>query len=126
VPASLIQAGPGASAPDAAYTLYVLVRTDIAPCQQAVQAAHAAAEAARRFYRPEHGVARLVILALAGPEALERCRAHLLERGIEHEVFFEPDAEMGESAIGTRPLHHAERRALGRYPLWRTPCRSDA
>jgi hypothetical protein len=124
MPVSFVQAA-GEPA-EATYTLYVLVRTDIAPAQQAVQAAHAAAEAARRLYRPEHGVARLVLLALAGPEALERCRMHLLERGIEHEVFFEPDDEMGESAIGTRPLREAERRTLERYPLWHAPSPAGA
>lgn len=100
------------------HVLYVLVRTDIALAQQLVQAAHAAAEAARRFYRHEHGTASLVVLAVPDGAALHRAHERLLAHGIEHEMFFEPDDAMGHSAIGTEPLCARRRRALRRYPLW--------
>ncbi len=111
---------PAPNETDAAcsHVLYVLVRTDITLAQQLVQAAHAAAEAARRFYRHEHGTASLVVLAVSDGAALHRAHEQLLARGVEHEMFFEPDGAMGHSAIGTEPLCALRRRALRRYPLW--------
>jgi hypothetical protein len=107
-------------------TLYVLVRTDIPVAQQLVQAAHAAAEAARRYYRPSHGVASLVVLSVRGPAELLRARQRLEDLDVEHTVFFEPDGAMGDSAIGTRPLLDTERAALRGWPLWKLREHADA
>ncbi len=109
---------PGTSDTSDKHFLYVLVRTDISLAQQIVQAAHAAAEAGRRFYRPEHDVASLIVLAVTDVEALYRVRERLLGHQIEHEMFYEPDDRMGDSAIGTEPLCGERRRLLRRYPLW--------
>jgi hypothetical protein len=100
-------------------TLYVFVRTDLSLEQQVVQAAHAAAEAGRSFYRPEHGIASLIVLAVPNLAALYQARRRLESHGIEHDMFFEPDWNTGHSAIGTRPLVDAERALLRNYPLWK-------
>lgn len=100
-------------------TLYVFVRTDISLEQQMVQAAHAAAEAGRAFYEAEHGIASLIVLAVPSQEALYKVQAHLATLDIAHQMFFEPDFNIGDSAIGTRPLLDAERPLLRRYPLWK-------
>jgi len=100
-------------------TIYAFVRTDLAPEQQMVQAAHAAAEAGRSFYRPEHGIASLIVLAVPNLAALYKAKAHLESLDIEHDMFFEPDWNTGHSAIGTRPLTDAERPLLRGYPLWK-------
>ena len=100
-------------------TIYVFVRTDISVEQQMVQAAHAAAEASRRFYEPHHGVASLIILAASGVPGLVKAQTQLEARGVEHTVFFEPDWEMGYSAIGTRPLLDSERPLLRGWQLWK-------
>ena len=103
------------------HTLYVLVRTDIDPAHQVVQAAHAAAEAGRQFYEPAHGIARLIVLAVRDAAQLQAARAFLQWRGVESTVFFEPDFGMGHSALATRPLVAAERKLMRRWPLWQLP-----
>lgn len=100
-------------------TIYVFVRTDISLEQQMVQASHAAAEAARRFYRPEHGIASLIVLSASSPARLRKAQAQLQALGIEHDTFFEPSWDMGESAVGTRPLLEAERPLLKGWQLWK-------
>lgn len=100
-------------------TMYVFVRTDLPLAQQMVQAAHAAAEAGRSFYRPEHGIASLIVLAVPNLAALYQAGRRLELHGIAHDMFFEPDWDTGHSAIGTRPLADAERPLLRNYPLWK-------
>lgn len=116
---------PSAQAPGDRHTLYVFVRTDISPAQQMVQAAHAAAEAGRKFYRAEHGVASLIVLAVPSTGHLLAAAERLRAIGLEHTLFVEPDFGMGPSALGTRALTDGERRHLRSWPLW-TPPRSSA
>lgn len=102
----------------ATHTLYVLIRQDISIEQQLVQSAHAAAESGRRFYKPEHGIASLIVLAAPDRYALYAARDRLLSHDIQSELFFEPDFGMGHSALATEPLPIAMRRHLRRWPLW--------
>ncbi len=114
------QASVAAKAPaaDKPY-VYVLVRTDISFEQQLVQASHAALEAGFRFNAPSE-IASVIVLAVPSQQALLEAAARLSARGVEHEVFFEPDFGMGYSALATRPLCSREERNLMRkYPLYR-------
>lgn len=103
------------------FTIYVLVRTDIALARQVVQALHGAAECGRRFYAEGHGVARLVLLSVPSREALLAAQQRLQRKGIPVEIFVEPDDGMGESALATAPLPEASRKHLMGFPLWRPP-----
>jgi hypothetical protein len=100
-------------------TIYVLVRTDIGIEQQVVQSAHAAAEASRRFYADHHGIASLIVLAVQDRDSLHLAQSQLAILGIEADLFFEPDFEMGHSALATRPVLDDERKLLRQWPLWR-------
>jgi hypothetical protein len=103
-----------------AYT-YVLVRSDLRIEQQMVQAAHAALEAGFAFKAPP-STSNLVLLAVAGQDELLAAAEMLADKGVEHELFFEPDDEMGYSALATRPLFtKRERSALAGFALVRGP-----
>lgn len=102
-------------------TIYVFVRTDIPVEHQIVQAAHASAEAARRFYSPEHGIASLIVLAVSSSARLEKAAARLEALDIDFDVFFEPSWDMGHSALATRPLLDTERPLLKAWQLWKLP-----
>lgn len=99
-------------------TFYVLVRKDISQAQQMVQAVHAAAEAARQHYRPEQGIASAIVLEVADQAALHRAREQLARKGIQTELFFEPDFGIGDSALATEPLPDEQRKHLRGWPLW--------
>lgn len=98
--------------------VYVLVREDISPEQQLVQAAHAALEAGFRFEQPAE-TARLIVLSVPDRDALGAAAARLARYGIAHHQFFEPDFGMGHSALATRPVFlPKERHLMRKYPLF--------
>ncbi len=107
------------------FTMYVLVRTDIDPVQQVVQASHAAAEAGRTFYAAHHGIASLIVLGVPDREALLAAQRRLCAQGLGCELFFEPDFGIGESALATEPLNAQGRRRLRGWPLLRLPACED-
>lgn len=102
-------------------TLYVLVRRDIPIAQQLVQAAHAAAEAGRTFYKAEHGIASLIVLTVPDVRALHAARARIEGKGVQTLLFHEPDYGIGDSALSTEPLLDEQRKYLASWPLWRLP-----
>lgn len=105
----------------AKHTMYVLVRRDIPIAQQVVQASHAAAEAGRKFYRAEHGIASLIVLTVPDLAGLTAARERLVRKDIVSETFFEPDFGIGESSLATAPLPDGMRKHLMGWPLWRLP-----
>ena len=105
--------------PNKKHTIYVFIRMDLSAEQQMVQVAHAAAEASRHFYRPEHGIASLIVLSVANSAALYKAQDYLDRRGLENTVFFEPDWDMGHSALATRPVLDEERPLFRAWQLWR-------
>ena len=101
----------GGRDPDSIPYVYVLVRRDLDPVTQLVQASHAAHEAGSRFPVTSAGT-HLVALGVRDELALERESIRLRAIGIEHHLFFEPDFGVGHSALATRPVFGAERRAF--------------
>lgn len=98
--------------------VYVLIREDLSLEQQLVQSNHAALEAGFRFQKP-HETAHLVMCMVPDQARLLAAAEHLERQGVEHHLFFEPDYEMGHSALATRALFGPERRMLRKYPLFR-------
>lgn len=99
--------------------VYVFVRQDIPLAQQLVQAGHAAFEAGLRFHSPDLPISSLIALSAPDRKALLRAAHKLRHLGIAHHIFFEPDFEMGESALATEPLFGKARDPLRGYPLWK-------
>jgi hypothetical protein len=98
---------------------YVLVREDIPLEQQMVQACHAALEAGFAFSAPEQ-TSSLIVCTVPDREALLAAHERLARYGIRSEMFFEPDWDMGHSALATEPLTERKKRfAMSKYPLFR-------
>lgn len=111
--------------------VYVVVRTDIPPIRQAVQACHAAHEAGASFYRPHGGMhftgnelvepslkhrgSNLVLLAISSEEELMQLAKDLSETSIRFEMFFEPDYSMGWTALATEPISGKMRESFKKY-----------
>lgn len=97
---------------------YVIVRTDLSPAEQIVQACHAALEAGFAFTAPAE-TSSLIVLAVAGKAELLEAAERLELNGIETQLFFEPDFDMGYSALATRTVTtKKERSVLAKYPLF--------
>jgi hypothetical protein len=105
--------------------VYVLIRTDIPLAQQLVQSNHAALQAGFDFKKPE-AISRLIVLSVPSKTALLAAATQLEMCGIGHHLFFEPDFEIGYSALATQPLYHRkDRDCLKKYPLYGGHCCSS-
>lgn len=99
------------------YYTYVLVRQDIKPEHQIVQACHAALHAGFEFENPG-SVPSLIVCSVPNQDKLLEAKMHLEDKGIESYVFHEPCWEMGYSALATMPINSPQvRKALAKYPL---------
>jgi len=95
------------------------VRVDISIPQQIVQSAHASIECAKSFKLDRLSDHPSVIILSAKNEAkLHRVRKYLIEQGIRHVHFYEPDIENELTAIATEPIEKSSiRLALKKYQL---------
>jgi Peptidyl-tRNA hydrolase PTH2 len=92
------------------------VRRDLPAAQIAVQAIHAAVEAARHFLSPEQTHPHLVLCRVSSERDLLSAADRLDRLSIRFQLFREPDRAQEATALATEPLG-AERRAfLARYP----------
>lgn len=100
---------------------YIVVRKDLLLHQQIVQAAHAAQYVGWRTKEPDE-ICSLIVLEAANEAELTRVYRELAMQGIEVIPFYEPDWDMGLSAIGTEPLYtKAQREPLRKFQLWTAP-----
>jgi len=61
----------------------------------------------------------LVLIGVPDKAALFRVINKLNDNAIGHEVFYEPDDNLGLTAVATYPLTQEQRRCLSNYRLWR-------
>lgn len=97
--------------------MYIFVRKDLTPPQQAVQASHAAIESTKRWpYNGDHP--HLVVLGVKSEESLQNALDKVQACGILTAPFYENNGEL--TAFATRPIiKDEERRFLKRYQLLR-------
>ena len=62
-----------------------------------------------------------VVIGVPDKAALFRAIEKLKKYDIGHQVFYEPDFNMGLSAVATVPIEGLQRRALSNYGVWREP-----
>ncbi len=112
---------PLGDAPDSPTYCHILIRSDIPPEAQMAQCAHAAQEALRLHPNPPSGI-HVAILSCPDEDSLLLAARRLEIEGISHALFFEPDWPRGHTALGCAPQRKSSglRRALGRFPLWRS------
>lgn len=95
---------------------YTFVRTDIPLQAQLVQACHSAMQAGA-LWKGEK--LNLVLLQTDSEQSLLDISKFLLENGINHVTFFEPDDDMGHTSITTEPLCSEKRKLLNNFKLWK-------
>ncbi len=108
------------------HRVYILLRADLPPVQQIIQAAHATMEMAWLFPRPE-GLVHICLLEVRDADALQAARMRLHNAGIGVYAFTEPDMGDGDgdgdgngdyTAVATEPLSDDRRQPLKKYKLW--------
>lgn len=104
----------------------MLVRRDLTLPQQAVQAAHAAIEAARAGLIPrDNAHPHLVLCHVASVPALMNAAGRLALAGVRFQLFHEPDWDGVPTALATEPLRGEARAPLRRFPLLKESAMSD-
>lgn len=96
--------------------IYVAVRSDLAPAQQLVQAAHATHESGSQFGCPEH--CHMVVFSVIGTEGLKKFCEVCGNAGIQYSLFYEPDDNMGYTAACTEPVAGSVRSNFRRFQLF--------
>ena len=97
--------------------MYVLVRKDLSPRQQAVQSCHAAIEATRNHITQNDEHPSIIICCVKSEQKLLMCAEELQNKGIECQLFREPDMGNQVTALASRPLKGDEREAFARFQL---------
>lgn len=60
-----------------------------------------------------------MLIGIPDKSALEAVIERLQRYGIDYEAFFEPDYDLGLTAVATYPItNKKQRRAMGTYALW--------
>jgi hypothetical protein len=97
------------------------VRRDLPAAQIAVQSAHAAVEAARRFLPADCPHPHLVLCRVSCERDLLACADRLDRLGVRFALFREPDRNDEATALATEPLGPDRRAAMARYPCLTRP-----
>lgn len=98
--------------------VYVFVREDISAPQIAVQSCHACIEATKAFKLDrlsDHP--SVIILSAKNETKLHRVRKYLIEQGVRHVHFYEPDIEDELTALATEPIFGDRREIFRKYQL---------
>ena len=98
--------------------VYVFVREDLSHPQQIVQSCHAAIEAATHFSLgslAEHP--SVIVLSAKSEQKLHNVRKYLVDNGIKHAHFYEPDIGDELTALATEPLVGERRDLFKKYQL---------
>lgn len=97
--------------------MYILIRKDLSIPQQAVQSCHAAIESARNYIKPGDEHPSVIICHIKSEQKLLMCADELKQKGIDFQLFREPDIGNQATALASRPLKGEERAAFARFQL---------
>ena len=97
--------------------MYIVVRRDLSPTHQLVQACHAAHESGIRFGNPDD-ISSLVVCSVPDEAELRRAAANCSLRGIKTYVFEEDDFGNQATSFATEPISGDVRKAFKKFPLW--------
>ena len=97
--------------------LFIAVRADLPPAIAGVQACHAVAKAVSGRHLPDN--THFVLVQVPSKEELLSLAKKLYDDGSEFELFFEPDYDLGETALATPPGDRKKGKRFSKYPLWK-------
>lgn len=97
--------------------VYVVVRKDMSPEMQMVQSSHAALEAGYQNEIPDVPT-HLVLFEIDNEEDLIHCSGDLQREELKNEIFYEPDNQLGYTALATWPTYKRNIKAFKGLKLW--------
>ena len=97
--------------------MYVIVRDDLTPTHQLVQAVHAAHEVGIRYGNPDD-ISSMVVCSIPDEKSLRLLNARASLAGIKTYMFEEDDFDNQATAFATEPISGEARRFFRKLPLW--------
>lgn len=100
--------------------VYIFVRRDIPIAHAIVQACHACFELGIKLtdeHKPKK-TSHMVLLKVKNERELMTIVETLELNDIHHTMFFEPDNNLGYTAIATQPIYGEKRMLFRKYKLW--------
>lgn len=95
---------------------YVVVRTDISLADQICQVAHVCTHIGAKDV--DTTTANLVLLKVSNQEELLKLAGILKEAGIYREINYEPDDDLGATAIASEAIRGDQRKIFKKYQCW--------
>lgn len=99
--------------------MYIAVRKDLSPSQQAVQSCHAAIEASWIYHneleKEEHP--SVIILGVKNEYALNIFNKYVESMGFPYATFREPDRDNEMTSVAVFPVHEEDRKHFRKYRL---------
>lgn len=95
----------------------MFIRTDIPIADQMVQVGHVCYEAGLKFNANPHTY--LVLCSVHNEKELLAVEESLGCHNIESHKFYEPDDDMGYTALCSEPINGAKRKLFRKYRLWK-------
>jgi hypothetical protein len=83
-----------------------------------VQASHACFEMSREFKPDPQAISHIILLSIKDEEHLIKTKQYLDMHNIKSTIFYEPDDNMGYTAIATEPLFNSKN-LFKKYNLWK-------
>ena len=97
--------------------VYVVVRKDMSPEMQMVQSCHATLEVGFKS-ESYKVVTNLVLFEIDNEKDLIDCSVKLQLEELDYEMFFEPDNQLGYTALATLPTYERRIKAFNGLKLW--------
>ena len=91
---------------------YCFIRKDLPLAQQIIQASHATQEITKKIEHPEQ-TCHFILLEAQNESHLSEIKVKLQDKGITHEMFYEPDVDE-HTAICTEPMYGKKERSFFR------------
>lgn len=100
---------------------YLFVRKDLTIEAQLVQSSHAALEMGLQLLLEKKPIKTsfLILLAVKDQDELLAIKEKLEFKDIEHHMFYEPDYNLGYTAICTEPVYNKQRNFFKKFDLWK-------
>lgn len=95
--------------------MYIFVRNDLPAVVKLIQAAHATYKAGLRF--KEERVVHFCVFGLKNETKLKSVAWDLNETGFDFEMFYEPDFDIGHTAIAVMPIVGEKREWFKKFKL---------
>lgn len=99
----------------------MFIRKDLPLHAQLVQSSHAALEMGLQLdpNKKPTQVSFLILLEVRDQDHLHQISEYLELNEIDYHMFFEPDYDMGHTAICTEPMYGNQRNKFKKFELWK-------